>query len=314
MTHVVVTGGAGFIGSHLVDALLAQHYSVTILDDLSTGFEENLADASAARFIAGSVLNEQRLDEALQGADTVFHLAAIPSVPRSIRDPLLSHAVNATGTLMVLEACRRARVSRVVYAASSSAQGELGDRPRSEWLLGRPRSPYAVAKYTGELYGAVYHAIHGIQVVSLRYFNVYGPRQRLRGPYSNVIPSFLAAGLRGRPALIYGDGLQTRDFTYVEDVVQATLLAMNAASAPGNTINVGPGCPVTIRDLANMVGRVLKCSMTIQYAAARAEDVYHMCADQTLARELLGFYPSTAIEDGLRNTAAWLRNHVGETA
>jgi len=200
MSHVVVTGGAGFIGSHLVDALLAKNHSVTIIDDLSTGSEENLVAASAARFIRASVLDERRLDEALEGANAVFHLAAIPSVLRSIRDPLRSHAVNATGTLMVLEACRRVRISRIVYAASSSAQGDLGNQPRSEWLAGRPRSPYAVAKYAGELYGAIYHTIHGMEVISLRYFNVYGPRQRLRGEYSNVIPAFLAAALRGRPA------------------------------------------------------------------------------------------------------------------
>lgn len=305
MTHVAVTGGAGFIGSHLVDALLERGHSVAVLDDLSTGFRENLRLSPAVSFVEGSVLDRESLDATFRNADVVFHLAAIASVPRSIDDPLLCHQVNSTGTLMVLEACRRAAVSRIVYAASSSAQGDLGDQPRSEWLHGQPRSPYAVAKYTGELYSQVYHAIHGMNIVSLRYFNVYGPRQRLRGAYTSVIPSFLVAGLRRRPAVIHGDGLQTRDFTYVEDVVHASLLAMAAPAAPGHTINVASGRSVTILELAEAVGAVLGCPLALEYAPTRNADVFCIRVDQTRARQLLSFIPATSLEEGLRRTLEW---------
>lgn len=205
---VVVTGGAGFIGSHIAEALLELGYPVTILDDLSTGDPRNLVSArcKGVELVQGSILDEQVVDRALSGADAVFHLAAIPSVPRSIDEPLLSHEVNSTGTLKLLEACRRKGIRRIVYAASTSAQGDLGDRPRSEAISGRPKSPYAVAKFTGELYGYVYHAIHGLEVATLRFFNVYGPRQRLRGAYTSVIPHFLVSGLRGEPVAINGDG------------------------------------------------------------------------------------------------------------
>jgi UDP-glucose 4-epimerase len=310
MANVVVTGGAGFIGSHLVEALLARGHHVTVLDDLSTGCRANLDGAPSATFHEGSVLDATALREVTGGADFVFHLAAIPSVPRSLREPLLTHAVNATGTLMVLEACRGARVSRVIYAASSSAQGDLGDQPRSEWLSARPRSPYAVAKYAGELYGQMYHEVHGLPVVSLRYFNVYGPRQRLRGEHSNVIPAFLAAGLQGGAATIYGDGLQTRDFTYVADIVRGSLLAMEAPQAPGHTINLGSGRAVTVRRLAELAGSALGSSLAVEYAPARSGDVYCIRTDLSRAGQLLGYVPMFGLEDGLRQTLAWVKEQM----
>jgi nucleoside-diphosphate-sugar epimerase len=301
--RLVVTGGAGFIGSHLTEALLGRGDLVTVIDDLSSGFRENLP--AAATFIEGSILDAAILAQGMVGAEGIFHLAAVPSVPRSIREPLLSHAANATGTLMVLEAARCAGVRRVVYAASSSAQGEMGDRPRTETMSGRPRSPYAVAKYSGELYGHVYNDIHGLEVVSLRYFNVYGPRQHLRGAYTNVIPGFLAAALRGTTATVFGDGKQTRDFTFVGDVVRATLLALDAVDARGHTINVGSGRSVTVAELVDEVSAAVGRSLRVTHAPARPEDVRYMQVDGSLADRLLGFTGSVTLSEGLRVTAEW---------
>jgi len=310
---VVVTGGAGFIGSHISEALLELGYPVTILDDLSTGDSRNLVSALAkgGELVQGSILDEQVLERALSRADAVFHLAAIPSVPRSIAEPLLSHEVNSTGTLKLLEACRRKGVRRIIYAASTSAQGDLGDRPRSEAISGRPKSPYAVAKFTGELYGYVYYAIHGLEVATLRYFNVYGPRQRLRGAYTSVIPHFLVSGLRGEPVAIYGDGLQTRDFTYVADVVSASILALKSPAAPGRTINVCSGRSIAIRELADIIARVLGVPLSIRFASERAEDVRNVRGDPTLGNELLGFEARTSLEEGISKTAEWFRLQVG---
>ena len=303
--HVLVTGGAGFIGSHLSEALLARGHRVTVLDDLSTGRAANLAQATGVRLLVGSVVDQETLRQAMSGVSVVFHLAAVPSVPRSVKEPLLSHQANATGTLTVLETARECGVERVVYAASSSAIGEVGDISRTETLAAHPRSPYAVAKYAGELYGRVYWEIHRLPVVSLRYFNVYGPRQHLRGAYSNVIPAFVAAALQGTPATIYGDGTQTRDFTYVADVVHSTLLAAEVQGVAGLTINVGPGNPVSIRSLAEAVAVACGRRLAVDFAPRRPEDVHDMKADTALARQLLGFVPSTPMSEGLAATAAW---------
>ena len=307
---IAVTGGAGFIGSHLVDALLAIGHSVTIVDDFSSGFAENLALASCANLIRGSILDEDTLRCAVRDCQVVFHLAAVPSVPRSIREPLLSHAVNSTGTLLVLEACRQAGIKRIIYAASSSAQGDLGDRPRNELIQGCPQSPYAVAKYSGELYGAVYHEVHHMDIISLRFFNVYGPRQRLRGAYSTVIPEFLAAGLSGRPAAVYGDGLQIRDFTFVGDVVKACILAMESVTASGMSINVSSGYSVSILELAEIVGRLLHSPLRLQLAPARDGDIRHIRSDPSRAERVLGFRAPTSLEEGLRRTAEWFRDYL----
>ena len=310
MMRIAITGGAGFIGSHLADELLALGYSVSVLDDFSSGYADNLASARGVNIIEASMLNQDALGRALRDVEVVFHLAAIPSVPRSIREPLLTHAANSTGTLTVFETCRNLGIKRIVYAGSSSVQGDLGDQPRRESLRGQPKSPYAVAKYTGELYGSVYHEIYGMEIVSLRYFNVYGPRQRLRGAYSTVIPEFLAAGLLGRPAIIYGDGSQTRDFTYVGDVVNASLMAMKSAIAPGMTINVSSGRSVTILNLAETIGRVLNAPLDFRFAAARPEDVRNVRSDPSLAQSVLGFTSTTKLEDGLRRTAEWFRGYL----
>lgn len=314
MKRVVVTGGAGFIGSHLTEALLDRGFFVTVLDDLSTGYKSNLAKAHGVRLIIGSILDQEgALRDAMEGADAIFHLAAVASVPRSVKEPLLSHAINSTGTLMVLEEARRAGVKRVVYAASSSAIGDIGDRPRTETLFAMPKSPYAVAKYTGELYGNVYYHIHGLEVVCLRYFNVYGPRQRPRGPYSNVIPAFFKAGLQYAPATIYGDGTQTRDFTYVTDVVRATILALDAKGVAGLTINIGSGRSVSVLELANAVGMALGRSLELRYAPERPEEIRHMRVDPMLAEQLLGFVATAKLQDGLREIAEWFRSEYLDT-
>lgn len=310
MRKVTVTGGGGFIGSHIVDALLAAGNLVTVLDDFSTGYPENLSSAGHAEIINASILNEGALTQAVLGADVVFHLAAIPSVPRSVREPLLSHAVNSTGTLMVLDTCRKLGVKRVVYASSSSVQGDLGDQVRSERIHGIPKSPYGVAKYTGEMYAAVYADIHGLDIVTLRYFNVYGPRQRPRGAYSTAIPAFMSAALEGEPATIFGDGQQTRDFTYVGDVVRASLLAMDSETAPGLTINICSGTSVTILDLALTIARIFGVEMDLTFSQDRGQEVRHIRSDPELAKAALGFAATTPLEEGLRRTAAWYADHV----
>jgi UDP-glucose 4-epimerase len=295
-----------------VDALIDRKYSVTVIDDLSSGHIENLVGArnQGVNFIRESILDREAVNNALAGAHAVFHLAAIPSVPRSIDDPIRTHTANSTGTLMVLEACRNQHVSKVVYAASTSAQGDLGDAPRTEAIHGLPTSPYAVSKYAGELYGYVYHLIHRVRFLSLRLFNVYGPRQRPDCPYSSVIPTVLFRGLKDRPVTIFGDGRQTRDFTYVGDVVRAFLLALNDDHAVDSVINVCSGCCVSIRRLIEAAERVLGKQLEIQYAPPRAGDILHVKSDPSLAKRLLRFEAATSLDQGLRQTSEWLREYL----
>lgn len=321
MKKIVVTGGAGFIGSHLTEALLKEGYSVTVIDDLSTGYETNLSRASGADFVNGSILDQTGiLRPAMKDADAVFHLAAIASVPRSVKDPLLSHSVNATGTLMVFDEALRAGVKRVVFASSSSSVGDVGDRPRTESLYAVPQSPYSVAKYSGELYAKVYSHIHPIDIVSLRYFNVFGARQRLRGPYSNIIPVLFEAGYRDSTVTVYGDGEQTRDFTYIDDIVRGNLLALGAEDVAGLTINIGSGRSVSVLYLARAVEKILGRSLKIRHAAQRPEDIRHIRVDSELATAKLGFSAETQLEDGLAATADWFRDqlarneYLGESA
>jgi UDP-glucose 4-epimerase len=306
-TSVLVTGGAGFIGSHLADALVEAGAAVTILDDLSTGTRANLASCSAARLIEASILDESALEGALEGAEAVVHLAAIPSVPRSVHEPLRSHAVNATGTLLLLEACRRRSIRRVVYAATASSLGEAGAGPGGGGRPREPQSPYAVAKLAGESYGRVYHALHGVEFVALRFFNVFGPRQRLRGAYSNVIPAFLDAALHRRPATVYGDGTQTREFTCVSDVVRAILLAIRAPSLGGLTIDVGSGRLVSVLELADAIRAATGMPLALRHAAPRPGDLRSVASDPAPARDRLDFAASVGLEAGLAATAAWFR-------
>lgn len=304
----VVTGGAGFIGSHLVTRLVADGHTVRVIDNLSTGKRANLAHLEGRfTFYEGSITDRAALAEAFAGADYVLHQAALPSVPRSIEDPLESHEQAATGTLQVLIAAREAGVKRVVYAASSSAYGDIDGEYKDETMPPNPQSPYAVAKLTGEYYCRVFTHVYGLETVALRYFNVFGPRQDPTSRYAAVIPLFLASMLDGQPPLIYGDGQQSRDFTYIDNVVHGNLLAATAPAAAGQVMNLATGARISLLDLVDHLNRLLGTDLAPQFAPARAGDIKHSRAAIDRARALLGYAPVVDFETGLAHTVNWFR-------
>lgn len=304
--HYVVTGGAGFIGSHLVEHLVtaAGGHRVTVLDNFSTGKRENLAPwLDRIRMVEGSVTDPDACREAIAGADFVLHQAALPSVPRSLRDPVASHEANTTGTLNVLIAARDARVKRVVYAASSSAYGNTAELPKREEMLPRPLSPYAAAKYAGEQYCRAFHASFGVGTIALRYFNVFGPRQDPASQYAAVIPKFIVCAQAGEAPTIFGDGEQTRDFTFVRNVVRANLLACEApAAALGEAYNVGCGERVSVNALWRKIREMLGATVEARYEASRTGDVRDSLASLDRVRAMLGYTPVVSLDDGLRET------------
>jgi UDP-glucose 4-epimerase len=307
MDKVVVTGGAGFIGSHLAEALAGEGYRVTIVDDLSGGRLVNIAGLAAnpdVEFVRGSVTDMHLLKQALRGARYCFHLAAIPSVPRSIADPLPSLEVNIGGTLNVLLAARDNGVARVVFASSSSVYGDTPTLPKREAMTPRPLSPYAVTKLTGEHYCRVFNDTYHLPTVCLRYFNVFGPRQDPDSPYAAVIPRFVKNITEGRPPVIYGDGEQTRDFTFVKDVVRANLLA--AAADISGVINVSRGEAVTINRLAATILQEMGSDLRPEYRPARPGDIRDSLADISRAKGI-GYRPGESFEAGLRETLDWYR-------
>jgi UDP-glucose 4-epimerase len=300
---VLVTGGAGFVGSHLVEGLLAADHRVRVIDDFTTGSRENLRHLERRiELIEASVLDPVALRRAMSGVEVAFHQAAIPSVPRSIRQPLLSNEVNVTGTLQVLVAAREARVRRLVYAASSTAYGDVPGAARVETMPARPLSPYAVAKLAGEHYCQVFARAYGLETVSLRYFNVFGPRQDPDSEYAAVIPRFITALMDGRSLSIFGDGNQSRDFTYVANVVCANLLAMTAPTANGETFNVGGGRQTSLNQLAHQLGQIAGRAPAITYLPSRTGEVLHSLADIGKACSLLGYRPAVCFVEGLRHT------------
>ncbi len=302
----VVTGGAGFIGCNVVDELVRRGESVVVLDDLSTGKDENLAESRGKiSFIKGSITDIEAVRRSMQEADYVIHLAARTSVPRSVKDPLETNKVNVEGTLNVLVAARDAKVKRVVLAASSAAYGETPTLPKIETMVPEPISPYGVSKYVCELYGQVFCKVYGLQNVSLRYFNVFGPRQDPGSPYSGVLAKFCSALLDDTEPAVYGDGEQTRDFTYIANVVQATLLACEAPAASGKVINVGTGARISLNETLHLLGEISGKSLTAKYEPPRDGDIRDSQADITLARELLGYEPTVDFAEGLRRTYAW---------
>lgn len=308
MAVVLVTGGCGFIGSHLVHALLARGDQVRVLDSLTTGRTDNLGDAASRVDLFRGDLNDQPLlERSMNGVELVFHEAALASVPRSIEDPLATHTACATGTLSVLNAARLARVRRVVYAASSSAYGNQPKPLKSEPDLPSPLSPYAAAKLAAEHYCEAFYHSYGLETVSLRYFNVFGPRQDPNGPYAAVIPIFARKLLSGEAPTIYGDGLQTRDFTYIDNVVQANLLAASVPAAAGLTINVGSGQGATLLDVFALLQSVIGTSITPQFAPVRTGDVRNSLADISLARQVLGYVPQVDLKTGIERTVAAMR-------
>jgi nucleoside-diphosphate-sugar epimerase len=305
---VVVTGGAGFIGSALVRGILAKGASrVTVIDNLLTGHESNLAEvASSVDLRKTDIRDVDAVAAALEGAGTVFHLAAIPSVPRSIEDPVPSHEVNIDGTFNVFHAARQAGVKRIVYAASSSAYGDTDVLPKVETMQPRPKSPYALQKLVGEYYSNIFHGCFGMETVALRFFNVYGPRQDPNSPYSGILSIFMKCILERRAPTIHGDGEQSRDFTYVEDVVG---LLLKAAAAPppvsGNVYNAGNGDRYTLNEVWATLQRITGVSIAAKYGPPRAGDVRDSQADTTAARRDLGHEPKYSLEEGLRRTFDW---------
>jgi len=311
----VVTGGAGFIGSNTVDELVRRGESVVVLDDLSAGKEENLAEIrNKISFIKGSINDLEAVRRAMQEADYVLHLAARTSVPRSVKDPLETNKVNIEGTLNVLLAARDAKVKRVVLAASSSAYGETPTLPKVESMQPEPISPYGVSKYVCELYAQVFGKVYGLQNVSLRYFNVFGPRQDPSSPYSGALSKFCSAFLEKTEPVVFGDGEQTRDFTYIENVVQANLLACEAPSASGKVINVGTGERISLNQTIQLLREISGEDLHSKYEPARDGDIRDSQADVALSRELLKYEPTVNFVEGLRRTFDWYKEMAAKAA
>ena len=307
-SRVLVTGGAGFIGSHLVDRLLADGHEVRVLDDFSTGREANLEQAKPRiELLRGSVCDAEVLTRAIEGCDVVFHEAAVPSVPRSIAEPLRTNRVNIDGTLLVLQKARESGVRRVVFAASSSAYGNTETLPKVENMPPTPLSPYALQKYAGEVYCRLYHELYGLETVALRYFNVFGPRQNPESEYAAVIPRFIHACLRGEAPRIHGDGEQTRDFTFVADAVEANVLAARAPRAKGAVINVAGGRRTSLNQLLASIRTQTGAKVEPIHEKARVGDVRHSLASLDRARELLGYAPAVGLDFGLAKTVEGFR-------
>jgi nucleoside-diphosphate-sugar epimerase len=306
--RILVTGGAGFIGSHLSEALVRAGHRVRVLDSLYSGKASNLkAVKDDVEILRGDCADPAVARRAVKGVEVVYHEAAIPSVARSVEDPGLSHLANATGTLAMLVAARDASVRRFIYAGSSSVYGESPRLPKLESMTPGPLSPYAVAKLVGEHYLSVFCRLYGMQGLTLRYFNVFGPRQDPSSPYSGVISRFASALIAGERPVIYGDGRQSRDFTYVENVVRGNLLALRAKDARGQAVNVATGRRVTLLELLSALARATGRPARADKKPARAGDIRHSLAGIGLARRLLGYRPSVDFETGLGRTVAWYR-------
>ena len=307
MAVYLVTGGAGFIGSHLAEELGRRGERVRVVDSLITGKRRNLTHIAGIDFLEGDLAELDVARRAVEGADFVLHQAAIPSVPRSVQDPLTSHRANVDATLNVLLAAREAGVTRLVYAGSSSAYGDTAVLPKVETMAAAPLSPYALQKLVGEQYCQMFTRLYGLETVTIRYFNVFGPRQDPSSPYSGVISLFISALCEGRAPTIYGDGEQTRDFTYVANVVDGVLRACRADGVSGDVINVATGGRISINTLFRAVRDLVGGRVEPVYAAARAGDVRDSQADIGKARRLLGYTPGIGFDDGLKRTVEWYR-------
>jgi nucleoside-diphosphate-sugar epimerase len=309
----LVTGGAGFIGSHLAEALLSGGHQVRIVDSLITGKRRNLEVLQGAEFLEGDLADLDVARRAVDGIEFVLHQAAIPSVPRSVKDPLTSHRANIDASMNVLIAARDAGVRRLVYAGSSSAYGDTETLPKREDMPTKPLSPYALQKLVVEQYGRMFTQLYGFETVTIRYFNVFGPRQDPGSPYSGVISLFATALLSGRQPLIYGDGEQTRDFTYVKNVVDGVLRACEAPNVAGEVINVATGGRISLNELLRTMNNILGTDIHAIYLDVRAGDVRDSQADITKARQLLGYQPLIRLEEGLRHTIEWCREEARRT-
>jgi nucleoside-diphosphate-sugar epimerase len=308
MSNYLVTGGAGFIGSNLIEELVKQHCRVKVIDNFSTGKLENLQPFKDYIEVEEvDICNLSQLKEAVAGIDYVLHQAAIPSVPKSIIDPIASHNADLTGTLHILWAAHQAGVKRVVYAASSSAYGDSPNLPKQESMTANPISPYGLMKFVGEEYCRLFTSLYDLETVSLRYFNVFGPRQDPTSQYSGVLSRFISAMVRGERPVIFGDGEQSRDFTYVSNVVQANLLACHSAKSSGKVYNIAYGARVSLNEVVRMLNHILGTDLKPIYEAARAGDIRHSMADITRARADLGYSPTVAFEEGLVRTVDWYK-------
>ena len=310
----LVTGGAGFIGSHLVEELANEGQRIRVLDNLSTGKKENLEPfLSKIEFIEGDIRDLELLQEAMDSVDYVLHQAAIPSVPRSVKDPLTTNSANVDGTLNVLLAVRDAGVKRVVYASSSSVYGDSPVLPKHENMTPEPRSPYAVSKLAGELYCQAFHQVYGLETVILRYFNVFGPRQDPSSQYSGVVAKFITSLLEGKEVTIFGDGEQSRDFTYVENVVEANLLATKATGVSGGVFNIACGDRLSVNELARLLAEIVGVDPKFEprYAAPRPGDVLHSQADVLKARERLDYEAKVGTREGFERAVEWYKLKLG---
>ncbi len=312
MSHYLVTGGAGFIGSHLVDSLVGAGETVRVVDNLSTGKRENLShhEPGDFEFVEADLAEPGVAVSAVADVDYVLHIAAIPSVPRSVKDPITSHRANVEATLLLLQAAREAGVKRLVFASSSSVYGDSPTLPKHEEMPTNPRSPYALQKLIGEQYARLFHSLYGLDTVSLRFFNVFGPRQDPSSPYSGVISLFTSALSEGRPPTIHGDGRQTRDFTFVSDVASGVIAAATATGVSGKVINLAPGGRVSINSLFHVLQELIGSDVTPIYGPPREGDVRDSQAANHLARDLLGFDAEVTTEEGLRRTVEWYRTTV----
>jgi UDP-glucose 4-epimerase len=307
MARLLVTGGAGFIGCHLVRAGLERGYEVVVIDDFSTGLRSNLAEvADRITLVEGSLVDPEAVAQAVQGVDLVFHQAALPSVPKSVAFPLETHMANVVGTLNLLEGARKAGVGRLVYAASSSAYGPNPAARKREDMVPDPISPYAVQKLCGEYYLRVYNHLYGLETVGLRYFNVFGPRQNPKSQYAAVVPAFVTCVLQGTSPTVHGDGLQSRDFTYIDNVVAANFAAATAPSTScGRVYNAALGDNTNLLMLIEQINEILETDIKPIHTASRVGDVPHSCADPSAAAEFLGWRAEISVHEGLRRTVEW---------
>jgi nucleoside-diphosphate-sugar epimerase len=309
----LVTGGAGFIGSNMVDELVRRGHEVAVLDNLSAGNEANLAGVrNKIDFREGSITDLAAVQSACRGMDYVIHLAARTSVPQSVKDPLETNHVNIDGTLNVLVAARDAKVRRIVYAASSAAYGESPTQPKRETMPSEPISPYGVTKYVGELYAQVFGRVYGLENASVRFFNVFGPRQDPTSQYSGVLSRFMLAVIEGQPPVVYGDGEQSRDFTYIENIVDETLRACEAKGASGLMFNGGTGARITLNQVLKLLEKITGKKIQAKYDPPRTGDIRDSQADLSLARKVLGYEPRVQFEEGLGRTWDWYKKAYGK--
>ncbi|MFW6131435.1 MAG: SDR family oxidoreductase [Candidatus Aminicenantaceae bacterium] len=308
--NYLVTGGAGFIGSNIVRQLLKINSNVKIIDNLSTGNINNIKDIfSDLDFIKGDIRDIHIVNKAMKGIDYVLHQAALPSVPRSIKNPVESNENNITGTLNVLLSARDNGIKRVVYASSSSVYGDTPTLPKKEDMTPSPLSPYALTKLTGEHYCKIFSSVYGLQTISLRYFNIFGPGQNPESQYAAVIPKFIESLLRGKPPVVYGNGNQTRDFTFVDNAVSANILACQTEKTSGETVNIATGVQTSLNQLIQILKEITNLNIPAQYDSPREGDILHSLADLSLANKLLGYKPVIHLKEGLQKSVKWMKTY-----